>query len=453
MAPLKALVLSVGCIAGLAASAQNIQLKRAKSFTVEQSGGRSVTKLRGNVVLQSPEGVFTCDSADWFRNESRFFAYANVRFQGKDGMTVRSRTLEHLNGENYFAGGVTVVDGDQRLETASLRYSTQSRKGQFSQPATVTTRDGRLTCRRGEFSGATYRFLGSVHWLGSEERVHSEVMEYDADARTARFPQGGTAVTDGDSVAFGQGRAQLQGNRYLQLRGGVQGWGSARSFTAEQLERWTDLDRTRWTGSAHLTDWEKDSTEIWAEVLTITPDSLTARDQAAVRMPSWSGKAEMWRGHRTDSVYVLEGNPVIWSGPYQILAEYFTLMQRGPGDSLWAQGGVHLGEEADSAGRSNQMAAEALQAQLRGRHVARMELETNAQALYYPGSTGDGPVSRMKSARIVLRFADDGTVDTVEFLPSSNGSTAREDAPSYLPGYLDRWGERPSSTDAMSGRK
>jgi len=96
------------------------------------------------------------------------------------------------------------------------------------------------------------------------------------------------------------------------------------------------------------------------------------------------------------------------------------------------------------------MAAEALRARIRDRRMQRMDLETNAQALFYPK---DGPASRMKSARIELWFKPEGGVDEVRFYPNPSGSAVNESEPSFLPGYADRWGERPSRTEAMSGRK
>lgn len=450
MAPLSRILSILFIAAGCAAAGQSLQLKKVRTMTVEQFGGRNVTKLRGDVQLSGAEGVFTCDSADWFRNENRFFAYSNVRFSGRDGMVVRSRTLEYLNGENYFSGGVTVTDGDQTLRTSSLRYSTKGRKGSFSQPAEVHTKDGDLTCRRGSFEGDAYRFLGNVRWVGADQKLFGEQMDYAATSRSAELPKGGSGTFETDSVVFGHGHFALSGARTIDLSGGVQGWGETRWFSSTRFRREPGADRTEWSGNAQLADWEKDSTEVTADFLVTTKDSINARGNASVAMPSWSGRAERWRGHRADSAYVLEGNPVVWSQDYQILAKQFFMNQRGPGDSMWAYEGVHLGEVADSSGRCNQMAAEALRARIRDRRMQRMDLETNAQALFYPK---DGPASRMKSARIELWFKPEGGVDEVRFYPNPSGSAVNESEPSFLPGYADRWGERPSRTEAMSGRK
>jgi hypothetical protein len=286
--------------------------------------------------------------------------------------------------------------------------------------------------------------------VGADQKLYSEHMDYDAASRVAALPKGGSGTFERDSVVFGQGHIDLTGARTIDLSGGVQGWGSTRWFASERFRRDPKADRTEWIGAAKLSDWEKDTTEVSANYLETTKDSINARGNASVAMPSWSGRAERWRGHRADSAYVLEGNPVVWSQDYQILAKQFFLNQRGPGDSLWAFEGVHLGEEADSSGRSNQMAAEALRARIRNRRMQRMDLETNAQALFYPE---DGPASRMKSARIELWFKPEGGIDEVRFYPNPSGSAVNESEPSFLPGYADRWGERPSRTEAMSGRK
>ena len=450
MAPLSKYLLFLGIAASATLSAQSLQLKRADRFTVVNAYGRSVTKLRGNVKLASTEGVFTCDSADWFRAENRFFAYSNVRFAGRTGTNVRARYLEYLNGESYFSGGVTVRDGEQTLQTSSLRYRTADRRGSFAQRANVATPDGNLTCRRGDFSDGTYRFTGDVDWNGAKERLHTELMEYQTDRRVAKLPQGGSLVAEGDSVVFGAGTLVLHGRRSLALSQGVRGWGSTRRFQSETWDHWPDEDRSTWTGSAYLMDWERDSTELWADQLRTTADSVTARGHAAVRMPSWSGRAHEWLGHRRDSLYRLEGDPVIWSGSYQILARTFHLSQTGPGDSLWAEQGVHLGTQADSNGRCDQMAADQLRARIRDRRMDLMDLETNAQALFYPDSSMS---STMKSARIQLTFLPNGELDELRFFPSPTGGVVRAIEPQYLPGYRDRWGERPSSTEAMSGLK
>lgn len=430
--------------------AQTIQLKQADRFTVVNLDGRSVTKLRGRVKLASAEGVFTCDSADWYRGENRLFAYHNVRFAGREGLVIRSRTLEYLNGESYFSGGVTVSEGDQTLITSSLRYSTSTQKGIFSQRAELRTKDGTLTCQRGDFTGGSYRFLGDVRWSGANERLYSEQMNYESEQKRALLPLGGSGRFDQDTLVFGGGTLNLSGTRSFDFTQGVQGWGPSRQFSADRFQRWSDADRSEWTGSAYLADWDGDSTELWADLLTTTPDSINARGNASVAMPSWSGRAERWRGHRRDSIFVLEGSPVVWSEDYQIIAKQFTMSQEGPGDSLWANEGVHLGEASDSSGRCNQMAAESMRARILMGRMQRMDLETNAEALFYPE---DGPASRMKSGRIELWFKSEGGIDELRFYPSPSGSAVNESAPSYLPGYADRWGERPSRTAAMSGLK
>jgi hypothetical protein len=430
--------------------AQTIQLKQADRFTVVNLDGRSVTKLRGRVKLASAEGVFTCDSADWYRGENRLFAYHNVRFAGREGLVIRSRFLEYLNGESYFSGGVTVSDGDQSLKTSSLRYSTSTKKGIFSQRAELSAKDGNLTCRRGDFNGGSYRFYGDVRWTGANDRLYSEQMDYRSEQGSVQLPLGGSGRFDQDSLVFGGGTLNLRGSRYFDFSNGVQGWGPSRQFSSDRFRRWSDADRSEWTGSAYLADWEGDSTELWADLLTTTPDSINARGNASVAMPSWSGRAERWRGHRRDSLFLLEGSPVVWSEDYQILAKQFNLSQIGPGDSLWANEGVHLGEASDSSGRCNQMAAESMRARILNGRMQRMDLETNAEALFYPE---DGPASRMKSGRIELWFKSEGGIDELRFYPSPSGSAVNETAPSYLPGYADRWGERPSRTAAMSGLK
>ena len=450
MAPINRLLAGLLLLSAWGAASQSLQLKRADKFTVVNAYGRSVTKLRGNVKLSSADGVFSCDSADWFRAENRFFAYSNVRFTGRSGTSVRAKNLEYLNGESYFSGGVSVRDGEQTLQTASLRYDTKAQRGIFAQRATITTADGSLTCRRGDFSGGTYRFLGDVRWKGAKERMYSETVEYRTAQRSAYLPQGGSLATEGDSVVFGTGNVVLSGQRSIQLGGGVRGWGATRVFSSTEWSRWPDEDRSTWKGAAYIMDWEKDSTELWADRLRITKDSVSARGNAMVRMPSWSGRADRWLGRRPDSSYVLEGNPVIWSGSYQILAQTFHVSQLGPGDSLWAFNGVHLGTQADSTGRSDQMAAEQLRARIRNQKMEVMDLETNAQALFYPDAR---MASTMKSARIQLSFLPNGELDEVRFYPSPNGGAVNDSKPSFLPGYLDRWGERPASTEAMSGLK
>jgi hypothetical protein len=96
------------------------------------------------------------------------------------------------------------------------------------------------------------------------------------------------------------------------------------------------------------------------------------------------------------------------------------------------------------------MAAEQLRARIRNQKMEVMDLETNAQALFYPDAR---MASTMKSARIQLTFLPNGELDEVRFYPSPNGGAVNDAKPSFLPGYLDRWGERPTSTEAMSGLK
>ena len=122
-------------------------------------------------------------------------------------------------------------------------------------------------------------------------------MDYTATSRSAVLPKGGSGTFEEDSVVFGHGHFALSGARTIDLSGGVQGWGETRWFSSTRFRREPEADRSEWSGNAKLADWEKDSTEVTADHLVTTKDSINARGNASVAMPSWSGRAERWRGH------------------------------------------------------------------------------------------------------------------------------------------------------------
>ena len=133
---------------------QRVDLLHSASVTVKRTQSGPLTILRGEVALKNRDGIFYCDSAHWRRKEDVFVAFGNVRYQGKDGVKLRSQFLDYSKGIAFLRGDVVLVHKGQTLKTPTLRYDTQAETGQFNQGGEIETEDGRLTCQSGRYSAA-----------------------------------------------------------------------------------------------------------------------------------------------------------------------------------------------------------------------------------------------------------------------------------------------------------
>jgi hypothetical protein len=435
---------------------QRVDLLHSASVTVKRTQSGPLTILRGEVALKNRDGIFYCDSAHWRRKEDVFVAFGNVRYQGKDGVKLRSQFLDYSKGIAFLRGDVVLVHKGQTLKTPTLRYDTQAETGQFNQGGEIETEDGRLTCQSGRYSAAEEHFIfsGNVHAVTEDYILDCPKMEQWPNQHRYFLPLGGHAKTEHGAMEFGEARLQTD-PKISQFYHGVKGVDSLIQFRADSLYQIDAVSQTELYGkstAAQWADWGPDSMEIHGMVIVRTEDWAQADGDVSTFAQGTVSHSDAMRWNATDSILNLFGLPVVWAEDYQVCADTlrFYLHYQPDLDSIYGHGLVHLSKEVDSL-RSDEMAGTLLSGFMSQQKMKRLRIQGNAQALFHPDPQRS---SQILSAEIFLLF-EDGRLEEVQFVKGPQGEVTSAVAgnSTHLPGHRPTRAQRPFRMDAISGLK
>jgi hypothetical protein len=456
------------CLLGLNLHAQlrpgqRVDILRSGSITVKRTESGPVTILRGDVALKNKDGVFYCDSARWWRKDDRFVAFGAVRYQGNDGVKLRSQLLDYSKGVAFLRGNVVLVHNGQTLKTPTLRYDTEAETGQFLQGAEITTEDGTLTCQSGRYSASDEHFVfeGKVHAVTDDYILDCPKMEQWPSQHRYYVPKPGIAqskVASGDTYRLRGfmrfGRAWMwsttDGNASAFAQH-VEGIDSTVQFSADSLYRQGESTSLfSQDGQAYWSDWSGDSLEIHAEAIYRSPSMASASGHVATFARGLVCASDAMAWNSTDSILNFSGKPLVWTSEYLLRSDSLRWFQHHPSglDSLYGSGLVHISKPIDSL-RFDEMAGNFLYGFLEESGMKFLKIKGNAQALFQPDPERS---SQIQCADIALEF-EDGALKYVRFNKGPQGQVADPVLSLHLPGFAGESAQRPARMEAISGLK
>ena len=465
---MKRLVAVFLCLLGLSAHAQlrpgqRVDILRSGSITVKRTDNGPVTILRGDVALKNRDGVFYCDSARWWRKDDRFVAFGQVRYQGNEGVRLRSQHLDYSKGIAFLRGNVVLVHKGQTLKTPTLRYDTEAETGQFLQGAEIETEDGTLTCQSGRYSASEEHFVfeGKVHAVTESYVLDCPKMEQWPSQHRYYVPKPGIAqskVTSGDSYRLRGfmrfGRAWMWSSSDGQSSAfskGVEGMDSTIQFSADSLYRFEgEQELFGGSESAQWSDWTGDSLEIHGAYIFKDEWMAQAKGQVETFARGLVCRSNSMEWLKADSLLNFSGQPLVWTDEYVLRSDTLRWFQHHPSglDSLYGSGQVHISKPVDSL-RFDEMAGNFLYGFLEDAGMKSLEIKGNAQALFQPDSERS---SNIQCADIVLEF-EDGQLKRVRFNKGPQGQVSDPTPSQHLPGFTGETAQRPARMVAISGLK
>ncbi|MBI3503039.1 MAG: organic solvent tolerance protein OstA [Bacteroidetes bacterium] len=185
-------------------SAKKIELLHANSLEFDESLGKEVKRLLGNVSFKHEDALLFCDSAYLYPNNS-MDAFSHVRIQQGDSVNIYGDMLKY-NGNARMAElhkNVRYVQGNTTLTTELLYYDMKAGQANYPNGGTIVSKQNTLTSELGYFNPkkSFYSFKKNVVLINPEYKINCDTLNYNGANNTAYF-LGPTHIKGTDTYVY-----------------------------------------------------------------------------------------------------------------------------------------------------------------------------------------------------------------------------------------------------------
>ena len=413
-------------------------------------------RLLGNVKFKYNDALMFCDSAYRYPNGD-FDAFSNVRvLQGdtlqlfsdllkidKDSKVAKLRqnirlkdkqmtlTTDNLDYDfetelaNYFGGGTIVTgENDNRLQSDQGFYDTKSKYFQFRNNVILKNPEYRVESDTLRYSsnGSRAYFHGPTNIYFKDSDIYCENGWYDSNDEICQFNENaiirsGSTFMSGDSIFYNgaSGKGEVFNNveirdttsNYLIL--GQYGWHSeetGNSLVTDQAEM--------------IQFFDSDSLFLHADTLKSYTDSLGTQKILAFNHVKFfksdlQGKSDSLTYSESDSTLSMFGSPIIWSKVNQISGNQIDMnIHEGKIQKLVINKNSFIISEA-GPGKYNQIKGKETIGYFKDNELQRIDVFGNGQIVYFPTEDKDGNtevigMNRVECSDVILTVKDNDIV-------------------------------------------
>lgn len=440
-----------------------IHLEHADTVSFDQEVNADVQFLEGNVIFRHDSSYMFCDSAYFFETTNSLEAFSNVRMEQGDTLFVYGNYLFYDGNTEiaYLRENVRMENGQVTLFTDSLNYERIPDIGYYFDGGLIVDSLNQLSSFYGQYSPGTKLaiFNDSVRLKNPNFTLYSDTLHYDtqskiatilgpsvivSDSGTIHSSRGwyntetdvallldrsevfsGDRVLSGDSISYSRdgGVGEAFGNMCLQ--------DTARKVTLEGQYGYYN-ERTGYafaTDSARALEYsQKDTLYLHADTLEMITIDSTAREIKAfygVRFyrTDMQGVCDSMQFNTRDSILYMYKEPVLWNQQYQLYGDTIVVyMNDSTIDYAHVIQFAFAAEHLDST-YYNQLKGNDLKAYFEGQAVRQIDVEGNAESIYYP-LDGDGAkigLNETKSGFLTI-WLKDNKLDKLKIWPSPQGN-------------------------------
>jgi len=435
-----------------------IEIRNADSFEGDESMGKNVRRLIGNVVFQQDEVMMYCDSAYLYSNDNSLDAYGRVRFEQGDSLRLRGDLLKY-NGNTRTArlfDHISLTDGKMTLTTDLLNYDLNRRMADFPEKGKIVDGENTLTSNKGYYYSTDKMlfFKDSVVLNNPKYIMNCDTLRYHTTSRIAYF-MGPTTInsTGSDSTniycengwyntdngksylsqnAFIQSKSQqLKGDSILYDRNTGTGEAYYHVFVIDTTQeiivtgdyaKYDDRNKQSVvTGNTMLTQvFDSDSLFMHADTLYATFDTTgNTRNYFAYHHVKFfktdlQGKCDSLSYNASDSTLRFYYDPIIWSGENQLTADSINLqIAHSKIDRLNMYNSSFIVSREDSI-RFNQIRGKNMTGYFSDNKLYKILVTGNGQSIYY-GRDKDDKVMGVNRADCsdIMIYVKEGKVDRI----------------------------------------
>lgn len=418
--------------------------------------------LEGNVSFRHDSSFMYCDSAYFFETTNSLEALGNVRMEQGDTLFVYGNYMFY-DGNTQVARlreNVRMENGQVTLFTDSLNYERANNIGYYFEGGLIVDSLNQLSSFYGQYSPATKLavFNDSVRLENQNFTLYSDTLQYSTDMKIATILGPSVIVSDSGTIHSSHGWYDTEANTALLLeRSEVcsgnrllvgdsiaydrdAGFGEAfGNMSVRDTAQKVILkgqygfynERTEYafvTDSACFLEYSQgDTLYLHADTLVMTVLDSTAREIKAfygVRFyrTDVQGVCNHMQFNTRDSVLYMYDNPVLWNEQYQISGDTIEMfMKDSTIDYAHVIQYAFAVQHVDSS-YYNQLKGNDLKAYFEGKAVRRIDVEGNAESIFYPLDNGAMIGLNETKSGFMTIWVKDNTLERLKIWPSPKGS-------------------------------
>ena len=452
-------------VASIAQNKDNIYLEHSETLSFDKKQNANCQVLRGNVVFRHDKAYMYCDSAYFYDQNNAIDAFSNIRMQQGDTLFVYGDKM-HYDGNTKMArlkGHVRMINRETTLETDSLDFDRVQNVGYYYTGGRIYDKENVLTSIWGEYSPTTKMsvFKDKVRLVNKKFGLGSDNLKYNTLSKIAYiigpslilYEKNTTIYTENGWYNTLTEKSQLLKKSYVEQNDGKKlvgdtiyydkkiGEGIALSHvqlidTAQKVTVYGKHGYYREKDkfgvvrdSAYAIEYSnlKDTLFLHADTLRTQADSTYNKVRAIGNVRFFrsdlQGKCDTLLYSTRDSILNMYTSPVLWADSAQVAGEIIQVYQKDKSPSMvWVKGWAMAITQEDSI-RFNQLAGKSLKAYIKDKHLYKIEVEGNAETIYYPREK-DGNligINRAECSKLVV-YLKDRKINKIVMSPSSSGT-------------------------------
>lgn len=419
--------------------------------------------LEGNVSFRHDSSYMYCDSAYFYEKTNSLEAFSNVRMEQGDTLFVYGNYLFYDGNSEiaYLRENVRLENGQVTLFTDSLNYERIPDIGYYFDGGLIVDSLNQLSSYYGQYSPATKLaiFNDSVRLENPNFTLYSDTLHYDTESKIATILGPSIIESDSGTIHSSRGWYNTETNASLLLdRSEVYtgdrvligdsisydkdaGFGEAfgNMFLRDTLHKVIlegqygyYNERTEYafaTDSARFVEYSQgDTLFLHADTLEMATLDSAGREIKAfhgVRFyrTDMQGVCDSMQFNTNDSILYMYREPILWNQQYQLYGDTIVIyMNDSTIDYAHVIQFAFAVEHLDST-YYNQLKGSDLKAYFEGQSVRQIDVEGNAESIYYP-LDGDGAkigLNETKSGFLTI-WLKDNKLDKLKIWPSPQGN-------------------------------
>ncbi len=401
-----------------------VYLEHANTLSFDKEVMADAQVLNGDVCFRHDSSYMYCDSAYFFEKTNSLEAFSNVRMEQGDTLFVYGDYLFYDGNAQiaYLRNNVRMENRQVTLFTDSLNYERIANIGYYFDGGLIVDSLNELSSFYGQYSPATKLaiFNDSVRLENPNFTLYSDTLHYNTDTKLSTILGPSVIVSDSgvihsslgwyntiDNTAMLLDRSEItSGNKILigdsiaydhdAGFGEVFGSMSIEDTLQNVMLRGNYGYYNEKTGYAFATDSasfleysQGDTLYLRADTLEMMTIDSTYREVKAfygVRFfrTDIQGVCDSMQFNSRDSILYMYNDPVIWNEQYQLYGDTILLyMNDSTIDHVHVKQFAFAIQELDTA-YYNQLKGNDLKAYFNGQAVRQIDVEGNAESIFYP---------------------------------------------------------------------
>jgi len=448
-------LLNTGQNSAIAQEPQQIEYD-AEDILYDRNIASGAYRLINRVVFRHRNTVMYCDSAYFYASANSLEAFENVHIIQGDSVQIYGDYL-YYDGNTRLAKirkNVRLLSSSTSLTSQAVDYDLHNNYGYYPSHADIISGQNKLRSRVGYYYSRqnTYQFRDSVVVENPDYTIYSDTLKYNTVSNTAYFIGPTRIISDSNTIYCERGWyntetnvSMLKKNARIENRnqtltgdslyyeretGHGEAYSNIQLVDKEQniILRGNYAKMNEINETALLTDsalmiyvTEDDSIYVHADTLRSEPDSLGKKElrlyyRVKMFKTDLQGKCDSMYYSSSDSLLRFFHEPVLWSGDYQLSAEYIEIQLRNRQVYQLRMQRTAFIINQDDTSRFNQVKGKTMICHFRNNELYKINVYGNGQTIWYAKDedTYIG-VNKAESSDLVI-FMTNKKLEEIRFL-------------------------------------